>query len=259
VASCYNGSGNRGRVCGGGTLDAGQTDPIIDPRNISSAEPGFEKLYSIRAWPYGSAAGLHTGLPQRAERLMTRIPASVAPASLISLSLAGCIQFGPTQLDDDQLGYNHALSTAEKRQRLLNVVRLRYGDTPGFLDVTQVISRYQLQRRTLQPVTGEHFAQSYLRPPVCTRHWDISTLCSSGMSTPSKRSKRRLDSVHPQGRTPDPGPPPPDPGDLEPEALYPRTGEYGAERHIQGAVTACRTTGSPAPDYVVQGLTALPH
>jgi hypothetical protein len=114
---------------------------------------------------------------------------------LLSFSLCGCFRFGPAQLDDDQLGYTRALSQSEKRQTLLNVVRIRYGDAPIFLDTTQVISGYQLQRSvtggfevfpntppgtflsgnasaqlqesptfTFQPVTGDHFAQSFLRP-----------------------------------------------------------------------------------------------
>ncbi|MCQ8240606.1 hypothetical protein [Rhizosaccharibacter radicis] len=108
--------------------------------------------------------------------------------------LVGCSQFGPLRLDDDQLGYVRALSSGQKQQTLLNIVQLRYGDTPAFLDATQVISAYQRQRNvtggfealpgetgsyitgtgsyqlqesptfTFQPVAGEQFAQNFLRP-----------------------------------------------------------------------------------------------
>ena len=125
---------------------------------------------------------------------------SPAPARAVLLVLSccwlcGCFHLGPDRLDQDQLGYSRALGNSEKRQTLLNMVRLRYADTPTFLDATQVISGYQLQRGvtggfelfpnadpssyltgsgsvqlqesptfTFQPVTGDQFAQSFLRP-----------------------------------------------------------------------------------------------
>ena len=128
---------------------------------------------------------------------------------LLCAALGGCFQLGPDRLNEDQLGYSRALSVAEKRQTLLNVLRLRYGDAPAFLDATQVISGYQLQRSvtggfevfpsaplstyltgtgaaqlqvsptfTFQPVTGDRFAQGFLRPlsPV-----DLLPLAQGGL------------------------------------------------------------------------------
>ena len=69
---------------------------------------------------------------------------------LLNVLLCGCFRLGPTRLDEDQLGFSRALSESEKRQTLLNVVRLRYADMPTFLEATQVISGYQLQ----QNITG---------------------------------------------------------------------------------------------------------
>src|ERR1700692_3626652 len=69
---------------------------------------------------------------------------------LVCLSLCGCFGLGNTRLYEDQLGYSRALGDAEKSDTLLNVVRLRYADTPIVLQATQVISGYQLQRN----VTG---------------------------------------------------------------------------------------------------------
>jgi hypothetical protein len=110
----------------------------------------------------------------------------------VLLGLGGCHEIGPTRLDRDQSDYSRALTSSGKQQTLLNVVRLRYADTPGFLDVTQLISGYQLQRNlsigigadtvasrpyggagiqlqesptfTFQPITGDAYAQSVLRP-----------------------------------------------------------------------------------------------
>jgi hypothetical protein len=114
---------------------------------------------------------------------------------LACTSLCGCLSFGSTRLYEDQLGYSRALGDAEKSDTLLNVVRLRYADSPIFLQATQVISGYQLQRNvtggfeafpaanpstflngstsaqlqqsptfTFQPLSGAQFAQSFIRP-----------------------------------------------------------------------------------------------
>lgn len=112
--------------------------------------------------------------------------------------LASCACFGLREtppLYDDQLGYSRALGDAEKSAALLNVVRIRYGDSPTFLQATQVISGYQLQHNvtggfelfpaanpstfltgtasaqfqqtptfTFQPLSGAQFAKSFIRP-----------------------------------------------------------------------------------------------
>src|ERR1700693_2426588 len=69
---------------------------------------------------------------------------------LACMSLCGCFSFGNTLLYEDRLGYSRALGDAEQSCMHLNVVRLRYADTPIVLQATQVISGYQLQRN----VTG---------------------------------------------------------------------------------------------------------
>jgi hypothetical protein len=111
------------------------------------------------------------------------------------MSLCGCFGLGTTRLYEDQLGYSRALGDAEKSDTLLNVVRIRYADTPIVLQATQVISGYQLQRNvtggfeafpaanpstflngsasaqlqqsptfTFQPLSGAQFAASFVRP-----------------------------------------------------------------------------------------------
>jgi hypothetical protein len=110
-------------------------------------------------------------------------------------TVSGCASFGAGRLYEDQLGYSRALSDSQKAQTLLNIVRIRYGDSPVFLNTTQVIAGYTLQRSfngtltlapgastptmlagtpgatftqsptfTFQPVTGEALAQSIIRP-----------------------------------------------------------------------------------------------
>jgi hypothetical protein len=114
---------------------------------------------------------------------------------LLCILLGGCFHFGAINLNFDQIDYSRAVAEGERAQTLLNIVRLRYGDTPTFVNATQIISGYQLQRNvngtfevfphaapstflggggsvqlqesptfTFQPVDGQAFAQSFLRP-----------------------------------------------------------------------------------------------
>ncbi len=118
-----------------------------------------------------------------------------ALAALFATGLPGCTSLGPSRLDRDQLDYTRAVADASKQQTLFNLVRLRFGDAPAFLSVNQLVSSYSLQRSgsastnifpsgaintffglggnvqltdtptfTLQPVAGDQFVESYLRP-----------------------------------------------------------------------------------------------
>lgn len=73
---------------------------------------------------------------------------AVLRASLLVAVMAlvsACGTIGAGSVHRDRLDYNQALATSWKEQMLLNIVRLRYADTPVFLDVSSVISSYQVQ------------------------------------------------------------------------------------------------------------------
>lgn len=66
-------------------------------------------------------------------------------AAFLALGLTACHSIGPTTVPRDRVDYLDSLGDSWKEQTLLNVVKLRYGDLPIFLEVTQVIAGYQLQ------------------------------------------------------------------------------------------------------------------
>jgi hypothetical protein len=76
---------------------------------------------------------------------MRHLPASFVILTAF-LGLAGCSHIGPRTIIDDRLPYNDAIATSWKQQTLLNVVRLRYSDTPEFIDVPSIVSGYGLDR-----------------------------------------------------------------------------------------------------------------
>ena len=64
---------------------------------------------------------------------------------LLACALAGCTSIGAQRIGRDKLEYGEASGTASQRQMLLNVVKLRYGEAPMFLEVASVINQYSLE------------------------------------------------------------------------------------------------------------------
>ncbi len=113
------------------------------------------------------------------------------------LVLSGCAGIGPHTIARDRFDYTSAISDSWKAQMLVNMVKLRYGDTPTFLDVASVINQYSVEGQldlrlswadpitagatnsqasggmarytdrptiTYSPLTGEKFARSLMTP-----------------------------------------------------------------------------------------------
>ena len=110
--------------------------------------------------------------------------------------LVGCGGIGPRSIAHDRFDYTETLSASWKQQMLANMVKLRYGDTPVFLDVASVINQYSIETQvdlrlswmnpqittgdsqstgaaaryidrptiTYTPLSGERFARSLMKP-----------------------------------------------------------------------------------------------
>jgi hypothetical protein len=55
----------------------------------------------------------------------------------------GCQHIGPSTIKDDRIPYNMAIASSWKQEMLLNLVRLRYGDLPEFIDVPSIVNGYE--------------------------------------------------------------------------------------------------------------------
>ncbi len=113
------------------------------------------------------------------------------------LILTACMGIGPHSVARDRFDYTSAISDSWKAQMLVNMVKLRYGDAPTFLDVASVINQYSVESQldlrlswadpltsvvtntqsaggaarfidrptiTYNPLTGEKFARSFMTP-----------------------------------------------------------------------------------------------
>ncbi len=62
--------------------------------------------------------------------------------TILALGLSACSNLGSVALPPDRLAFNGSLSNSDEQQSLLNIVRLRYTDSPYFLAVNNVVSQF---------------------------------------------------------------------------------------------------------------------
>jgi len=58
-------------------------------------------------------------------------------------AIAGCASLGPQALQQSRLQYNEAVKATTEEQLLLNIVRLRYTDTPSSLSVSSITAQFE--------------------------------------------------------------------------------------------------------------------
>ena len=87
-----------------------------------------------------------------------------ALALLVALAVPGCTGIGPGTVGRDRLSYTGAVAESWKTQMLLNIVKLRYGDTPVFLDVGQIVSGYTVESTLSAVATANLYTWSVPHP-----------------------------------------------------------------------------------------------
>ena len=70
-----------------------------------------------------------------------RVPV-LAAALTAALLLGGCAYIGPRALEQNRKPYNIAIQSTNDEQMLLNLARLKYRDTPFFLQVSSVATQF---------------------------------------------------------------------------------------------------------------------
>src|SRR5262249_53938050 len=70
----------------------------------------------------------------------------VLRATSLALLVTGCSTFGPAALQETRLQYNEVVKRTTEEQLLLNVVRLRYNDTPSSLAVSTIAAQFEVTK-----------------------------------------------------------------------------------------------------------------
>jgi len=83
--------------------------------------------------------------PVRFTIAFTRLTTLLSVAALLASTTACVTNFGPRMVQPARFNYNQAIANSHDQQLLLNLVRLRYRDTPVFLSVGSVLTQYTIE------------------------------------------------------------------------------------------------------------------
>ena len=73
---------------------------------------------------------------------MRRLISCILATLILTLVIGGCHQAGPASVKIGRASYNIAIQQTSSEQLLLNLVRLRYRDTPYFMEVSSVSTSF---------------------------------------------------------------------------------------------------------------------
>jgi hypothetical protein len=79
---------------------------------------------------------------RRAVGILAHTATRAGAVLMALLLLVGCLGIGAGSVTRDRFDYTAAVAESWKSQMLLNLVKMRYGDTPVFLDVGQIVTGY---------------------------------------------------------------------------------------------------------------------
>lgn len=98
---------------------------------------------------------------------------------LLVVITAGCSLVGPESIRSGRLAYNESVQVTGDQELLLNIIRLRYRDTPTILQIASINTQFNMETRlnggtTIVPSNAENFSLSgtqsyYERPTISYR------------------------------------------------------------------------------------------
>jgi hypothetical protein len=75
-------------------------------------------------------------------------------------TLSACADIGPQSVGNDRLKYNEVLQNTNNEELLLNLVRLRYHDTPSFVNVSSITAQLSLSTSATLGLTNTRTTES---------------------------------------------------------------------------------------------------
>lgn len=87
-------------------------------------------------------------------------------AVAIAATICACGSIGPSTVSRDRIDYETAIGDSWKQQTLLNIVKLRYGDFPVFMEIAQVIAGYQMQTTVAAGFSAQNYITSSVGGPA---------------------------------------------------------------------------------------------
>jgi hypothetical protein len=88
-------------------------------------------------------------------------PKPLVAALGFAMALTGCKSVGPATVARDRFDYGDVLGESWKSQMLVNLVKIRYGDSPVFLDVGSIVAGYSFQRSYSAAASGNGESAGY--------------------------------------------------------------------------------------------------
>lgn len=139
-----------------------ENPPTLASRPVRPAN-GSDPVFIFRPGKNLGPRGRLRNWRRRAESLTRRVsPTDTSSVRtllhglwLLALATTGCA-LGPRTVESSRLRYNEAVKTTTEQQLLLNIVRLRYTDTPSSLSVTTIAD----QRELVAGLTATPFFQA---------------------------------------------------------------------------------------------------
>ena len=92
------------------------------------------------------------------------------PLLIAFVSTAGCL--GPAAVKSTRMRYNESVRSTNDEQLLMNLVRLRYADSPVFIDLPSITSQFELAAGGSDPGPIGEPDQLRRRRTLGTRHAD---------------------------------------------------------------------------------------